>query len=34
MKGSLADYQIASVAETPIIDIFPFHAEETPKTEE
>ncbi len=34
MKGSLADYQISSVAETPIIDIFPFHAEETPKTEE
>lgn len=24
MKGTLADYEIASIAETPIMDVFPF----------
>ncbi len=24
MKGSMADYQIASIAETPIMDVYPF----------
>lgn len=27
MKGTMADYVIASVTETPIIDVFPFSAE-------
>ncbi|MDR0989502.1 MAG: DUF4494 domain-containing protein [Prevotellaceae bacterium] len=27
MKGTMADYQIASVAETPIMDVFPYKAE-------
>lgn len=27
MKGTMADYQIASVAETPIMDVFPYSAE-------
>lgn len=27
MKGSMADYQIASVAETPLMDVYPFKAE-------
>lgn len=27
MKGTMADYQIASVAETPLIDVYPFKAE-------
>lgn len=27
MKGSMADYEIASVSETPIVDIFTFSAE-------
>ena len=30
MKGTMADYQIASVAETAIIDVYPYE----PKTEE
>jgi len=29
MKGTLADYIIASVSETPIMDIFPFSAQST-----
>ena len=29
MKGTLADYEIASVAETAILDIFPFEADKT-----
>jgi hypothetical protein len=28
MKGTMADYVIASVAETMIMDVFPFSAEE------
>ena len=28
MKGTMADYQIASVAETAIIDVYPYSAEE------
>ncbi|MGL5772892.1 MAG: DUF4494 domain-containing protein, partial [Bacteroidales bacterium] len=28
-KGTMADYVIASVAETPLMDIFPFNSEET-----
>lgn len=27
MKGTMADYQIAMVSETPIMDVYPFHAE-------
>ena len=27
MKGSMADYQIANVAETAIMDVYPFKAE-------
>lgn len=27
MKGTLADYTIASVTETPLMDVFPFSAE-------
>jgi hypothetical protein len=27
MKGSMADYQIAAVNETPIMDVYPFKAE-------
>jgi len=30
MKGTMADYIIASVAETPIMDVFPFNAEKVP----
>lgn len=30
MKGTLADYTIASVAETPLIDVFPFDANKIP----
>ncbi len=33
MKGSLADYVIASVAETPIMDIYPYKAEPDDKPE-
>ena len=28
MKGTMADYQIASVSETPIMDIYPYEAKE------
>ncbi|MCK9160060.1 MAG: DUF4494 domain-containing protein, partial [Bacteroidaceae bacterium] len=27
MKGTMADYQIASIAETPIMDVYPFKAD-------
>ena len=27
MKGTMADYQIGMVTETPIMDVYPFHAE-------
>ena len=30
MKGTMADYQIASVAETAIMDVYPYSAEEQP----
>lgn len=30
MKGTMADYVIASVAETSIMDVFPFNAEKIP----
>lgn len=28
MKGTMADYQIASVSETPIMDVYPYTAED------
>lgn len=28
MKGTMADYQIASVSETPIMDVYPYEAKE------
>lgn len=28
MKGTMADYQIASVSETPIMDVYPYDAKE------
>lgn len=28
MKGTMADYQIASVAETAIMDVYPYEAKE------
>ncbi len=31
MKGTMADYEIALVSETPIMDVYPFHAEEQEK---
>ena len=31
MKGTMADYEIALVSETPIVDVYPFHAEEQEK---
>ena len=31
MKGTMADYEIALVSETPIMDVYPFHAEEQGK---
>ena len=31
MKGTMADYEIALVSETPIMDAYPFHAEEQEK---
>lgn len=36
MKGTMADYTIASVAETPLMDVFPFSADKTlkPKSDE
>lgn len=33
MKGTMADYVIASVAETPLMDVFPFGAEPDVKPE-
>ena len=33
MKGTMADYQIASVAETAIMDVYPYHAEPDDKPE-
>lgn len=33
MKGTMADYQIASVAETPLMDVYPFKAEPDDKPE-
>lgn len=33
MKGSMADYLILSVAETPIMDVYPYKAEPDVKTE-
>jgi hypothetical protein len=30
MKGTMADYWIKSIKETPIMDIFPYEAEKTP----
>lgn len=35
MKGTMADYQIASVAETPIMDIYPYgESNDKPEVEE
>lgn len=31
MKGTMADYEIAMISETPIMDVYPFHAEEQEK---
>lgn len=28
MKGTMADYEVASIAETPILDVFPYEAPE------
>ena len=33
MKGTMADYQIASVAETAIMDVYPYSAEPNDKPE-
>ncbi|MDD6210879.1 MAG: DUF4494 domain-containing protein [Bacteroidales bacterium] len=33
MKGTMADYEIASVSETPIMDVFTFSAENKPTNE-
>ena len=33
MKGTMADYSIASVAETPIMDVYPYSAEPDEKPE-
>jgi hypothetical protein len=33
MKGTMADYEISSIAETPIIDVFPYSAEPDDKPE-
>ena len=33
MKGTMADYQIASVAETPLMDVYPFQADNDTKPE-
>lgn len=33
MKGTMADYQIASVAETPLMDVYPYEAEREAKNE-
>lgn len=32
MESSMADYTIASISETPIIDVFPYHSEVKPET--
>lgn len=29
MKGTMADYEVAAIAETPILDVFPFEAPES-----
>ena len=34
MKGTMADYQIASVAETAIMDVYPYIVEEDNNSEE
>lgn len=34
MKGTMADYQIASIAETAIVDVYPYSAEESNNSEE
>lgn len=34
MKGTIADYQIASIAETAIVDVYPYSAEESNNSEE
>ncbi len=33
MKGTMADYQIASVAETALMDVYPYHAKPDDKPE-
>ncbi len=33
MKGTMADYQIAAVTETPIMDVYPFRSEPNDKPE-
>lgn len=33
MKGSMIDYEIALVQETPLLDVFPYQAKETTKPE-
>lgn len=33
MKGSMADYTIAAVTETPLMDVFPFSADSSKKEE-
>lgn len=27
MKGTLADYEVASITETPLMDVYPFEAD-------
>ena len=34
MKGTMADYRIASVTETQLMDIFPFDASQVPAEKE
>lgn len=33
MKGTMADYQIGSVSETPIMDVYPYEADKTDNRE-
>lgn len=33
MKGTMADYEIGSVSETPIMDVYPYEAEKEPTAE-
>ena len=33
MKGTMADYQIALVSETPLMDVYPYSAEPNDKPE-